>query len=170
MNMNRNSFFLMLFVSASILVSCDSKSDVSDAAKDSLNPEAAAMTATATDPTAMPSETPSGPTTTVNFSEERFNFGTVAAGEKVQHNFKIKNTGKEPLIITNASSSCGCTVPEWPKEPIAPGKSGEIKVVFDSNGKSGAQSKRVTIVSNTNPPESFLYLEGDVSGAAPQGN
>ena len=99
----------MLFVSSSILVSCDSKSDVRDAAKDSLNPEAAAMTATATDPTAMPSETPSGPTTTVNFSEERFNFGTVTAGEKVQHNFKIKNTGKEPLIITNASSSCGCT-------------------------------------------------------------
>lgn len=168
--MNRHSFILVLFVSSSILVGCDSKSDVRDAAKDSLNPESNAMTATASDPTAMLSENPSGPTTTVNFSEERFNFGTVAAGEKVQHNFKIKNTGKEPLIITNASSSCGCTVPEWPKEPISPGKSGEIKVIFDSNGKSGAQSKRVTIVSNTNPPESFLYLEGDVSGTAPQGN
>jgi hypothetical protein len=170
MNMNRNTFFLMLFVSTTLFQSCNSKSDVRDAARDSLNPQSNTTTATATDPTAMPSETPSGPTTTVSFSEERFNFGTVAAGEKVQHNFKIKNTGKEPLIITNASSSCGCTVPEWPKEPIAPGKSGEIKVVFDSNGKSGAQSKRVTIVSNTNPPESFLYLEGDVTGTTPQGN
>jgi hypothetical protein len=170
MIMNKNSFFLMLFVASTFLVSCDSKGDVRDAARDSLSPEATTTSATATDPTAMPSETPSGPTTTVTFSEERFNFGTVTAGEKVQHNFKIKNTGKEPLIITNASSSCGCTVPEWPKEPIAPGKSSEIKVVFDSNGKSGAQSKRVTIVANTNPPESFIYLEGDVSGAAPQGN
>jgi len=170
MNMNKNTFLLALVITASI-VACDSKSDVRDAARDSLNPQANNTTsATATDPTAMPSETPSGPTTTVTFSEERFNFGTVTAGEKVQHNFKIKNTGKEPLIITNASSSCGCTVPEWPKEPISPGKSGEIKVVFDSNGKSGAQSKRVTIVANTNPPESFLYLEGDVTGTTPQGN
>lgn len=168
--MNKNIFFLMMLGASMVLIGCSSKTDIRDAARDSLNPQANTTSATATDPTAMTSETPSGPTTTVVFSEERFNFGTVAAGEKVQHNFKIKNTGKEPLIISNASSSCGCTVPEWPKEPIAPGKSGEIQVVFDSNGKSGAQSKRVTIVANTNPPESFLYLEGDVSGGAPQGN
>ena len=160
--MKRNSFFLMLFVSASILVSCDSKSDVRDAAKDSLNPEAAAMTATATDPTAMPSETPSGPTTTVNFSEERFNFGTVTAGEKVQHNFKIKNTGKEPLIITNASSSCGCTVPEWPKEPIGSGKEGNVNVVFSSEGKKGIMEKTVTIVTNCEPSTRIIRIKAEV--------
>lgn len=162
--MKRIIFFSLI---AAISFACNSKSDIRDAARDSLNPNA--TPANSTDPTAIPSDAPTGPTTTVVFSEERFNFGTVNAGEKVEHNFKIKNTGREPLIITNASSSCGCTVPEWPKDPISPGKSGEIKVVFDSNGKSGAQSKRVTIVANTNPPESFLYLEGDVTGTTPQG-
>ena len=107
----------------------------------------------------------------IEFKEETINYGEVEKGKDDGIRvFEFTNTGDAPLIIKNAKSSCGCTVPEWPKEPIAPGKSGEIKVVFDSNGKSGAQSKRVTIVSNTNPPESFLYLEGDVSGAAPQGN
>jgi len=106
----------------------------------------------------------------IEFSKETHDYGTVKYGADGTCTFDFTNTGSEPLIISNAKGSCGCTVPEWPKEPIAPGKSGEIKVVFDSNGKSGAQSKRVTIVSNTNPPESFLYLEGDVSGAAPQGN
>ena len=106
----------------------------------------------------------------IEFSKEVHDYGNIKYGGEPNCTFEFKNTGNEPLIITNAKGSCGCTVPSWPKEPIAPGKSGEIKVVFDSNGKSGAQSKRVTIVSNTNPPESFLYLEGDVTGSAPQGN
>jgi hypothetical protein len=106
----------------------------------------------------------------LTLNEETHDFGTIPEGPNAACEFEVKNTGTEPLVIYSVTASCGCTVPEWPKEPIAPGKSGEIKVVFDSNGKSGAQSKRVTIVSNTNPPESFLYLEGDVTGSAPQGN
>src|SRR5215204_6765023 len=61
------------------------------------------------------------------FNEEEFNFGTIKQGESITHNFEFTNTGKEPLIISNAAGSCGCTVPEWPKEPIAPGAKAVIK-------------------------------------------
>lgn len=107
---------------------------------------------------------PTGPTTTMSFAETEFNFGKVKAGEKVQHEYTFKNTGKEPLVISNAKGSCGCTVPEWPKEPIAPGASGKIKVEFDSKGKSGPQTKQVTITANTDPVQSVIYIKGDVIG------
>ena len=90
---------------------------------------------------------PSGPKTQMKFKESTYNFGSVTDGEKVEHTYKFKNTGNDPLIISNAQGSCGCTVPQWPKEPIAPGKSGEIKVVFDSKGKVGKQNKTVTITA-----------------------
>lgn len=160
---------LVQVFSAGVLVvamsSCqNSASDVRQAARESLNPGSVQPA----DPTvAQPAAAvtaPTGPTTSIAFEEVRFNFGTVNAGEKVTHLFKFKNTGKEPLVITDAKSTCGCTVPDWPREPIGPGKSGEIKVVFDSGGKSGPQSKRVTIVGNTNPPETFVYVEGEVMG------
>ena len=87
-------------------------------------------------------------------------------GDKVTHVFKFKNTGNEPLIISNAKGSCGCTVPEWPKDAIAPGKSGEIKVVFDSKGKGAVggkeDSKRVTITANTDPVETYLTIKGKI--------
>lgn len=109
-------------------------------------------------------EVPSGPTTQMTFTSEEYDFGKVKAGEQVTHEYQFTNTGKENLIISNAKGSCGCTVPQWPKEPIAPGKTGVIKVVFDSKSKSGPQSKRVTITANTNPPQSFLTIKGDVVG------
>ena len=117
-------------------------------------------------PTGAPAEpaAPTGPTTVMSFSETEFNFGKVKAGEKVQHEYVFKNTGKEPLVISNAKGSCGCTVPVWPKEPIAPGASGKIKVEFDSKGKSGPQTKQVTITANTDPVQSIIYIKGDVIG------
>jgi hypothetical protein len=108
---------------------------------------------------------PSGPAAKMTFKEVRYNFGEVKEGTKVTHVFKFVNDSKEPLVIADAKSTCGCTVPEWPKSAIAPGKSGEIKVIFDSSHKNGGQSKRVTIVANTNPPETFIYLEGEVKGS-----
>ena len=113
---------------------------------------------------------PAGPTTTLEFAETEFDFGTVDSGEKVNHTYKFTNTGSEPLIISNAKGSCGCTVPSWPKEPIAPGAAGEIQVQFDSKNKSGKQSKRVTITANTDPAQTFLTIKGEVNkvdGAAP---
>jgi hypothetical protein len=104
------------------------------------------------------------PLTTIRYDEEKFNFGTVNEGDVVTHVFKFTNTGNEPLVISNAKGSCGCTVPTWPKEPIAPGGKGEIKVEFNSKGKPGAQSKRVTVTANTNPTDTFIEVAGEVKG------
>jgi hypothetical protein len=112
---------------------------------------------------------PTGPKTKMSFGEINYDFGTVSEGDKVEHIYKFKNSGNEPLIISNAQGSCGCTVPQWPKEPIAPGKSGEIKVVFDSKGKAGKQNKTVTITANTDPATTTINITGEVlkvAGAA----
>jgi outer membrane biosynthesis protein TonB len=109
---------------------------------------------------------PTGPITSMQFEKLEYDYGTVKAGEKVKYSYKFKNTGKEPLIISNAKGSCGCTVPDWPREPIAPGKTGEIKVEFDSTGKGtdegSPQSKRVTIDANTDPVQTYLTIKGIV--------
>lgn len=140
--------------------SSSSKSSDRDAARASLANPAAAKT-DATKPAAPAA--PVGPTTNMDFSETEFDFGNLTAGESVTHMFKFKNTGKEPLVISNAKGSCGCTVPKWPKEPIAPGKSGEIEVKFDSKNKSGKQSKNVTITANTDPVNTILKISADVA-------
>jgi len=101
-------------------------------------------------------------TTSVQFSEEAFNFGQITQGEKVAHSFEFTNTGDADLVIVSAKGSCGCTVPEWPKEPIAPGAVGKIDVVFNSDGKKGKQHKRVTIVANTTPATTTVALTGEV--------
>ena len=137
---------------------------MANAATATTDPNAA--TAAATDATAAATPVPTGPTTTIKFDEDTYDWGKVMDGDKVTHVFKFKNTGKEPLIISNAKGSCGCTVPEWPKDAIAPGKSGEIKVVFDSKGKGAVggkeDSKRVTITANTDPVDSYLTIKGKI--------
>ena len=105
---------------------------------------------------------PTGPTTAMSFDDNVFNFGTVTEGEKVKHTYAFKNTGSEPLILSNAVGSCGCTVPEWPREPIAPGASGEVTVQFNSQGKPGERDQKVTITANTVPAQTFLSLQGTV--------
>lgn len=101
-------------------------------------------------------------TTTIEFEETEFDFGTVTTGDKVNYVYKFTNTGDKPLLITKAKGSCGCTVPEWPKDPIMPGEEGIIEVQFDTKGKSGMQSKRVTITANTDPALTFLTIKGEV--------
>ncbi|MCX3266736.1 DUF1573 domain-containing protein [Pedobacter agri] len=96
------------------------------------------------------------------FESDIFDFKKINQGEKVQHDFKFKNTGKSPLIISNATATCGCTVPEVPKEPILPGKEGVIKVIFNSEGKEGMQDKVVTLTSNANPTIATVHLVGEV--------
>lgn len=88
------------------------------------------------------------PKTTVQFDTTQFSFGTIKEGDVVKHAYHFKNTGDNPLMIANAIASCGCTVPSYPKEPIAPGKEGDIVVEFNSHGKSGHQHKNVMIYSN----------------------
>ncbi|MBC9931921.1 DUF1573 domain-containing protein [Chitinophaga qingshengii] len=90
----------------------------------------------------------SGKASDLNFEEKVHNFGDIAQGEKVEYSFKFTNTGSSPLVIEDAISSCGCTVPEWPKQPIKPGESGFMKVIFDSHGKSGYTEKEISIKTN----------------------
>jgi len=96
------------------------------------------------------------------FEQATYDFGQVNEGEKVSYQFKFKNTGKSPLIISNAMASCGCTVPDYPKTPIAPGQEGSINVVFNSTNQSGKQNKVITITSNAVPPITEVYLTGEV--------
>lgn len=112
---------------------------------------------------------PAGPTTVMSFEETTFDFGTVQDGEKVSHTYKFKNTGSEPLILSDAKGSCGCTVPQWPREPIAPGAEGEIVVEFNSKNKKGKRNQKVTITANTDPPQTFIYLTGEVMGGEGSG-
>ena len=98
----------------------------------------------------------------IQFSEPAYTFGEVKEGEVVTHNFKFTNTGKVPLLINKASSTCGCTVPQWPKEPVQPGEGGTISVKFNTKGKFKQQRKPVTILANTYPSKTIVYLEGFV--------
>jgi hypothetical protein len=100
--------------------------------------------------------------TTVQLIDSVYNFGNIKEGDKVTHSFTFKNTGKNPLIITEAHASCGCTVPEKPEKPIAPGETGVMKVVFNSSGKSGHQEKNITVNSNAKPHFTDLKLIGEV--------
>ena len=98
----------------------------------------------------------------IKFEEETFDFGKITQGEKVSHSFKFSNTGKSNLIISGASGSCGCTVPEWPKEPVQPGKTGHIDVVFSSEGKSGHADKTVTVVTNCEPATRVIRIKAEI--------
>jgi len=88
------------------------------------------------------------PKTTIAFTDTRHDFGTITEGEIVRHAFHFKNTGEHPLLISKAEASCGCTVPEWPKEPVPPGGEGDIVVQFNSKNRAGHQQKNVLIHSN----------------------
>ncbi len=101
---------------------------------------------------------------------ETHDFGALTDQKDAEHVFKFKNTGKTPLIISNASASCGCTVPEFPKEPIMPGKEGSIKVTFHTAGKSGPFTKTVFIQSNAAADKERyeIYIKGSVTPAAAQ--
>lgn len=96
------------------------------------------------------------------FVEEVKDFGQITQGEIITTVFRFRNVGKSDLIISSAQGSCGCTVPEWPKEPIKPGENGEVTVTFDSNGKFGVQNKTITLVANTIPNTKVIALKGEV--------
>lgn len=101
----------------------------------------------------------------MTFKENIHNFGTLTDGEVVTYKFKFTNTGKSDLIISSASASCGCTVPSYPKTPIAPGEEGAIDVEFNSSGKVGVFDKNVTITANTIPTQVYLVIKGEVKPA-----
>tara|TARA_Y100000589_G_scaffold313132_1_gene334152 strand:- start:242 stop:727 length:486 start_codon:yes stop_codon:yes gene_type:complete len=99
----------------------------------------------------------------IEFDMEVWEFGEINEGDVVDTVFTFKNVGNEPLIISNAKAGCGCTVPQWPKEPIGPGESGTISVKFNSKNKPGPQNKNVTLTMNTIPNTKKLRLVGKVN-------
>ena len=98
---------------------------------------------------------------TINFDKTTHDYGTVTKGGDGTCEFKFKNTGVEPLILSNVTSSCGCTVPEWPREPILKGKSNVIKVKYDTN-RIGPINKTVTVTSNATNSPIQLHIIGTV--------
>ena len=101
----------------------------------------------------------------MTFESEVVDYGTIEQGADGVREFKFTNTGKEPLLISNARGSCGCTVPTWPKEPIKPGESSVIKVKYDTK-RLGAINKSVTITSNAAQPTKVVRIKGKI--IAPQ--
>ena len=98
----------------------------------------------------------------IEFSESAFDFGQVKEGEVIEHVYTYTNTGKSPVILSQVSASCGCTTPSYTQTPTLPGKSGEVKVSFDTNGQVGKQEKIVTIVSNAENRVTTVRLKGEV--------
>lgn len=107
------------------------------------------------------------PKTSLKFGKYEHNFGNVTTGSKNKYSFSFTNTGSEPLIINSATGSCGCTVPNYPKEPIPPGGSGNIDVEFSPTaGQENAQQKTVTVTANTIPEKTELTIKAFVKAAS----
>lgn len=99
----------------------------------------------------------------IEFDKTSHEFGQIVSGEKVSFAFRFKNTGNSPLVISNTRSGCGCTVGEYSKDPIAPGETGRVTVMFNSSGRSGFQSETIRIFTNAQPSEHLLRITAEVS-------
>lgn len=142
---------IFLPVLAFIMLSCNNESKPKDG-----------ISASDVNNTASPEGRDKNGLPDIRFENEEHDFGRITQGEKVSYAFKFKNVGDGNLIITSAAGSCGCTVPEWPKEPIAPGKEGKINVIFNSEGKSGIQEKTITIVTNCEPATKIVKIKTEI--------
>ena len=97
----------------------------------------------------------------IKFENTVHDYGTITQNADGKCEFKFKNEGDEPLVLSSARSSCGCTVPQWPKEPILPGQSGVILVSYDTK-RIGQINKQITVISNANEPSVILSIKGNV--------
>jgi hypothetical protein len=113
-------------------------------------------------PATADGKAPAGTEPVMTFPTELHDFGKITQGERVKYAFKFTNTGGSELIISDAHGSCGCTVPEIPKKPVAPGEESVIGVEFNSEGKRGINEKTVTIISNANPHTKVITIRAEV--------
>ncbi len=170
--MKRNiSFWLMITAITAVMTACKDRaaekriaeleSRLAQLEKSSGTTTATPATTTAAAPTTE--EKPEGPLPVVSFETADHDFGTINEGQKVAYTYKLKNTGQAPLIIQNAQPSCGCTAPDWTREPIPVGGSGFVKAEFDSNGKQGINNKTITVTANTWPKTTTLHFKAMVT-------
>jgi hypothetical protein len=118
---------------------------------------------------AQSAKIPSG--AVISWDKAAYDFGDVFQGEKIEHTFKFTNTGSKDLVITNVEVTCGCTTPKgWPRDPIAPGGSGELTIAFNSAGKIGKQNKVVTITSNSVGTSNQVMFTANVLHKKDSGN
>lgn len=102
----------------------------------------------------------------LKFNKETHDFGKVTEGPVVTYNFEVTNTGTAPVVITNAQASCGCTTPEWTKDPIMPGAKSTIKVGYNTSGRVGPINKTITVISNAENGTTILTIKGNVAAKA----
>ena len=148
--------YLLFFFTATIFIGCDIKRN-DRIADDSLVKEEKQKKELTEKITAALKDS-----TTVQLIDSVYDFGKVKQGELVTHSFTFKNTGSKPLVVQEAHASCGCTVPEKPEQPIKPGETGIIKVVFNTKDKSDHQEKIITVNSNARPEFGDLKITGIV--------
>ena len=148
--------YLLFFFTATIFIGCDIKRN-DRIADDSLVKEEKQKKELTEKITAALKDS-----TTVQLIDSVYDFGKVKQGELVTHSFTFKNTGSKPLVVQDAHASCGCTVPEKPEQPIKPGETGIIKVVFNTKDKSDHQEKIITVNSNARPEFGDLKITGIV--------
>lgn len=147
MKTNLSALLLLAFVSVCI-ASCGSHSNKTDVNSGMVS--GTDTTVAATGKTARP---------VLTLQTDTHDFGRLYSGELVTYAFKFKNTGESPLLISNVTSSCGCTVTAFPKQPIKPGEESTIDVKFDTTGKHGIQKKMITVFANTEPAVTTLRIE-----------
>lgn len=165
--------YQILLAAALLLTACNR--DKNEVGIEGMNAAAAA----ASDATANPvvdnpnvvseNEAPNPNAPVMKFAEAEFDFGDIKPNSTVRHTFTFTNAGKSPLLIEDATASCGCTTPSWTKEPVAPGASGTMEVQFDSRGKQGIISKQVAVRANTQPNITTILIKGNVL-TAPNSN
>jgi len=148
--MNKLHFVILLVVSA-LIISCSNNNTNENISSGVVKNSKSA------DRGLKPYELPK-----ITFKQTTHDFGRIIQGEKIAVNYYFENTGKSDLVINKVSTSCGCTVGNYPKKPIKPGKKGKIEVVFDSKGKKGYQNKSATVLANTQPNHTKLFIKGVV--------
>jgi hypothetical protein len=144
---------LVMFLTSFFLLSCKSKGE------GTVTSDMIHITATAS----SEKEDYNGPVMT--FDQDTLFFEPMAVGERFSHVFQFVNSGRSPLLISGVYPSCGCTtMKDWPKDPIAPGQSGQITIEFNSTGNSGKVDKTITVSTNSEPTNVVLHLVGEILG------
>ncbi len=149
MKINMKRYLFIVAMALCFLTACNEKSEGGKLSPDLVtSPKSASQT--------------SEKQAVITFDKKEHDFGSLLQGEVVTYSFHFTNTGNAPLLISSVNSSCGCTVGDYPREPIAPGKGGSIKATYDSKSHYGMQNRTLTVMSNTMPAKNILHIKAKV--------